>query len=136
MKRYIFAVVPLMCISAVYCVFVLRDRVRVTMRKAVTALLVASLILPTTAVSYSILNYVEYKGKINQAGEIFESFDNDSILIFVDAYYSHVAYPLRAVYDKNALLLRRDFWGGGRRRAHESGERGEIHGGVHGLARL
>jgi hypothetical protein len=111
MRRYIFAVIPLLCICAAYCVFVLRDRFRKARKRAVTAILVLSLILPTILVSVPIMNYVEYKGEISQTKEIFGSFDSDSILIFVDASYPHVAYALREIYDKNALLLRRDFWG-------------------------
>jgi hypothetical protein len=111
MRRYIFAVVPLICICAAYCVFVLRDRFSLTKRKAITALLVSSLIIPTLFVSAPILNYVEYKGEINQTKEIFGSFDSDSILVFADASYPHAAYALREIFDKNALVLRRDFWG-------------------------
>jgi hypothetical protein len=82
-----------------------------TKRKAITALLVSSLIIPTLFVSVPILNYVEYKGEIDQTKKIFGSFDSDSILVFADASYPHAAYALREIFDKNALVLRRDLWG-------------------------
>lgn len=111
MRRFIFAVVPLLVICAAYSVFHLAGRFKPRARKGVALLLIASMILPTIAVSSPILGYVEYRGEISQTEEIFQSFNDDSVLVFADASYPHIAYPLREIYGLNALVLRRDYWG-------------------------
>lgn len=115
MRRYIFAVIPLLCITASYFACNLIDRLSIRVKflpkKVPVALIVVLLLLPTVIVTYPIVDFVEYKGAVSQTEEIFEPYDNDSILVFVDVSYPHPAYPLREIYDKNALLLRGDFWG-------------------------
>jgi len=113
MRRYIFAVVPMLCICAGYCIYRLVDIfIYGKGRKIIFPLLIIYLtVFSTLAISCPIINHIEYEGAIQQTQEIFGSFGDDSILVFADCSYPHVAYPLRHIYYKNALLLRRDYWG-------------------------
>lgn len=112
MRRYIFAVVPMFCIGAGYCVYRLTDIFLYRNgRKIILPLLIICLTVSTLTISSPIINHIEYKGAIQQTTEIFGSFGDDSVLVFADCSYPHIAYPLRYIYDKNALLLRRDYWG-------------------------
>ena len=112
MRRYIFAVVPTLYIGVGYCV----HRLTVIFfhwngQKIIFPFLIICLMVSTLTISYPIINYIQYKGAIQQTEEIFGSFGDDSVLVFADCSYPHIAYPLRHIYDKNALLLRRDYWG-------------------------
>jgi len=111
MRRYIFAVIPMLCVGAGYCVHRLTSILYGSWQKFTLPLLVIFLIVSTLTISYPIINYIEYEGTIQQTEEIFGSFGDDSILVFADCSYPHIAYPLRHIFDKNALLLRRDYWG-------------------------
>lgn len=113
MRRYIFVVVPMLCICAGYCIYRLVDIFLYSKgRKIIFPLLIIYLItVSTLTISYPIINHIEYKGVIQQTTDIFSSFGDDSVLVFADCLYPHIAYPLRCIYDKNALLLRKDYWG-------------------------
>jgi hypothetical protein len=111
MRRYVFAVVPLIYIGVGYFITELSNSFHEKNRKFILSLLALSLIISTLMISSPIIGHVEYKGAIGQVEKIFDSFDDNSVLIFADSRYPPIAYPLWSIYDKNVIYLRQDHWG-------------------------
>lgn len=111
MRRYIFIVIPSLYIGTSYCIYKMTDLFQGNFQKNLPCIIFIFLFISSITISYPIINHVQYKGVIQQTHNIFDEFGNNSILIFADCSYPHIAYPLRHIFGKNAILLRRDLYG-------------------------
>lgn len=111
MRRYLFAVIPLLFIGAAYAYYSVSRIRRRNLRRALLASLACSLAVMVGLTSFPIWDHSDYDGAVQQTKDIFEGFPEESILVFADVSYPHIAYPLREIFGKNALLMNRSQWG-------------------------
>jgi hypothetical protein len=69
------------------------------------ALAITLIVLTNISTSGFILNHTENEGMLDQVGEIANNFDNTSIIIFSQPVLMGVSFPLKYIYNRNAILL-------------------------------
>jgi len=108
MRRFIVIIIPMLYLGVAVLISELYKITSIKYKKYSITLLFVYLIIATVSISSGIISYVELKGTIYQTDELFNSFDDNSILIFVDNSYPQFAYPLRYISNKNSFMLPSD----------------------------
>ena len=105
MRRFIGIIIPMLYLGVAISIYNLNKITCIKHQKYISTFLVIYLIVTTVSISGIMVNYVELKGNIDQTEALFDSFNDDSILIFADNRYPQIAFPLRYISKKNSFLL-------------------------------
>ena len=105
MRRFIGIIIPMLYLGVAISIYKLNKITCIKHQKYISTFLVIYLIVTTVSISGIMVNYVELKGNIDQTEALFDSFNNDSILIFADNRYPQIAFPLRYISKKNSFVL-------------------------------
>lgn len=109
MRRFISIIIPVLYLGVAVLIFELGKITSINYKKySMTLLCLYLIIIATVSISSGIIGYAELKGTIYQINDLFNSFDDNSILIFVDNSYPQFAYPLRYISNKNSFMLPSD----------------------------
>jgi hypothetical protein len=101
MRRYVSVVMPAIIIGIVNMLFLVQKRIS----PRLVALTVVLILLINISASGFILNHTENEGMLDQVGEIANNFDSNSIIIFSQSVLRGVSFPLKYIYNRNAILL-------------------------------
>lgn len=105
MRRFIGIIIPMLYLGVAISIYKLNKITCTKFQKYISTFLVLYLIVATVSISGIMVNYVELKGNIYQTEALFDSFNDDSILIFADNRYPQLAFPLRYISNKNSFTL-------------------------------
>jgi len=101
MRRYIDVVIPALFIGIGYIIFMVRNKIS----PRVIYVAVVLLCVISIGISGLVIGHVENKGMVGQISNIADHFDDDSIIIFSQPVLRGVSFPLKYIYDRNAILL-------------------------------